>query len=82
MSKAQLHVNQQFRVYRKIHEMDFKFNQEQVKDMLARDYCRKGEVFLTKCVASKDKRDPFFVAMNNIGEVNVVLYSKNLQVSF
>jgi hypothetical protein len=49
--------------------------------MIARDACRKTEIYITKCMVSKNWRDPFVLVMSNAGEVNLVLWDKVYEVS-
>lgn len=72
MHGKEIPVNDQFQILRNVNKMDFSFNSSQIKEMLLRDSSRKSDIFLTKCVVSKTKRDPFILAMNNIGGVKLV----------
>jgi predicted DNA-binding ArsR family transcriptional regulator len=60
--------------------MRFWYTQEEIEDMIARDSCRKQDVFITKCMVSKNWRDPFVLVMSNVGEVNLVLWHKSFEV--
>ena len=50
--------------------------------MVARDACRKSEIYITKCMVSQNWRDPFVLVMNNVGEVNLVIWEKKFEVIF
>lgn len=82
MQNKEISPNTQLQILKKVNKMEFSFRPQEIKDMLLRDCARKEEVFLTHCVVSKTKRDPFLLAMSNIGEVNLVYYSKAITVIF
>lgn len=82
MISAKVHVNDQFKMYQKLHNLRYWYTQAEVQDMIARDACRKNDIYITKCMVSKNWRDPFVLVMSNAGEVNVVLWDKAYEVSF
>lgn len=60
--------------------MRFWYTEKEIEDMIARDSCRKQDVYITKCMVSKNWRDPFILVMSNVGEVNLVLCEKTFEV--
>jgi predicted DNA-binding ArsR family transcriptional regulator len=82
MISAKVHVNDQFKMYQKLHNKRYWYTQTEVEDMIARDSCRKGDIYITKCMMSKNWRDPFILVMSNAGEVNLVLWEKDYLVNF
>ena len=82
MIKEGVHVNEQFMVYRALHKLRFHFNPDEIQEMIARDSCRKGDIHLTKCKVSAHKRDPFVLIMNNIGQVDLIANTQELNVRF
>lgn len=52
MIEKDLHVNEQYKVYQQLHQMRYWFTKSEVEDMIARDSCRKSEIYITKCMVS------------------------------
>lgn len=80
MIEKDIHVNEQYKVYQQLHEMRYWYTKEEIQDMVARDACRKSEIYITKCMVSQNWRDPFVLVMNNVGEVNLIIWEKRFEV--
>ena len=75
MQAEKLHVNDQLKIFRELHNKKLSFTSEEVKVILMRDNCRRENLQIVNCCVSKNILDKFILVKNNLGFVSLVDYS-------